>query len=44
MYEIEIVAERFRGLTEVARQRVVNGVLREEMRAWHGVRVKTGVE
>jgi stress-induced morphogen len=31
-------------LTEVGRQRVVNGVLREEMRAWHGVRIRTGVE
>src|SRR4051794_22340940 len=32
MYSIEVVSERFRGLSELARQRLVNAALRDEIR------------
>lgn len=41
MYGIEIVSERFRGLGLLKQQRLVNEVLGEEIKEWHGVQLKT---
>ncbi len=43
MYAIEVVSERFRGLGMLGQQRLVNKVLGEEIRGWHGVQLRTGV-
>ena len=41
MYAIEVVSSRFKGLSVVKQHRLVNEVLREEIRGWHGVQLKT---
>ena len=41
MYGIEVVSERFRGLSMLKQQRLVNEVLGEEIRGWHGVQLRT---
>jgi acid stress-induced BolA-like protein IbaG/YrbA len=41
MYGIEVVSERFRGLSMLKQQRLVNEVLGEEIKGWHGVQLKT---
>jgi stress-induced morphogen len=43
MYGIEVVSERFRGLSMLRQQRLVNQVLGEEIRGWHGVQLRTSV-
>jgi len=42
MYGIEVLSERFRGLSMLKQQRLVNQVLKEEIGGWHGVQLKTG--
>ena len=41
MYGIEVVSERFRGLSMLKQQRLVNEVLGEEIKGWHGVQLRT---
>jgi stress-induced morphogen len=41
MYGIDIVSEKFRGLNMLKQQRLVNQVLGEEIKKWHGVQLKT---
>lgn len=41
MYGIDIVSEKFRGLSMLKQQRLVNKVLGEEIKGWHGVQLKT---
>ncbi|KAK0121921.1 hypothetical protein ONS95_010196 [Cadophora gregata] len=41
MYGIDIVSEKFRGLGMLKQQRLVNQVLGEEIKGWHGVQLKT---
>jgi stress-induced morphogen len=41
MYGIDVVSERFRGLNMLKQQRLVNQVLGEEIKGWHGVQLKT---
>ena len=41
MYGIDIVSEKFRGLNMLKQQRLVNQVLGEEIKTWHGVQLKT---
>lgn len=41
MYGIDIVSEKFRGLSMLKQQRLVNQVLGEEIKGWHGVQLKT---
>jgi BolA-like protein 3 len=41
MYGIEVVSEKFRGLSMLKQQRLVNEVLAEEIKGWHGVQLKT---
>lgn len=43
MYGIEVVSERFRGLSMLRQQRLVNEVLGEEIKGWHGLQLKTRV-
>ncbi|KAK3302778.1 bola protein [Chaetomium strumarium] len=43
MYGIEISSERFRGLTMLRQQRLVNAALGDLMKDWHGVQLKTRV-
>ncbi|TGZ83390.1 hypothetical protein EX30DRAFT_339572 [Ascodesmis nigricans] len=44
MYAIEIASSRFRGLTMMKQHRLVNEVLAEEIRGWHGVQLRTKAE
>ncbi|KAI1360510.1 bola-like protein [Xylaria arbuscula] len=41
MYGIEIKSEKFRGANMLKQQRMVNAVLSEEMKNWHGVQLRT---
>jgi len=41
MYGIEIVSEQFAGLPVIKQHRLVNKVLGDEMKEWHGVQLKT---
>jgi len=41
MYGIDVVSEKFRGLNMLKQQRLVNQVLGEEIKTWHGVQLKT---
>ncbi len=43
MYGIEVSSEKFRGLTMLKQQRLVNSALRDLMKEWHGVQLKTRV-
>lgn len=46
MFGIEVASERFRGLSMLRQQRLVNQVLKPLMEAenWHGVQIRTKVE
>lgn len=41
MYAIDIVSERFKGLGMLKQQRLVNECLKEEVKGWHGIQLKT---
>ncbi|KAI0405449.1 bola-like protein [Xylaria palmicola] len=41
MYGIEIASEKFRGANMLKQQRMVNAVLGDEMKNWHGVQLRT---
>ena len=41
MYGINVVSEKFRGLNMLKQQRLVNQVLGEDIKTWHGVQLKT---
>ncbi|KAL8383383.1 hypothetical protein RB595_006910 [Gaeumannomyces hyphopodioides] len=43
MYGIEISSDRFRGHGMLKQQRMVNGVLADLMKGWHGVQLRTRV-
>ncbi|KAK3071765.1 hypothetical protein LTR53_008060 [Teratosphaeriaceae sp. CCFEE 6253] len=43
MYALDIVSERFRGLPVIKQHRLVNTVLGEDIKKWHGVQLKTRV-
>ncbi|KAH9906414.1 bola-like protein [Xylariomycetidae sp. FL2044] len=43
MYGIEVASEKFRGVTMLKQQRMVNAVLGDEMKMWHGVQLRTRV-
>lgn len=44
MYGIEVVSEKFRGLSMLKQQRLVNAVLGDEIKGWHGVQLRTRAE
>ncbi len=41
MYAIDVVSARFQGLSMIKQHRLVNQVLGEEIKGWHGVQLKT---
>jgi len=41
MYALDIVSSEFQGLPIVKQHRLVNKVLGEEIKKWHGVQMKT---
>ena len=41
MYALDIVSSEFQGLPIVKQHRLVNKVLAEEIKKWHGVQMKT---
>ncbi|KAI9671002.1 MAG: hypothetical protein M1831_005087 [Alyxoria varia] len=41
MYGLDIVSPHFRGLTTIKQHKLVNQVLGEEIKGWHGVQLKT---
>lgn len=41
MYALDIVSEKFAGLTVIKQHRLVNQVLKEEIKGWHGMQLKT---
>jgi stress-induced morphogen len=43
MYGIDIESERFRGLNMLKQQRLVNEVLGDLIKGWHGMQLKTRV-
>ncbi|KAL9058932.1 MAG: hypothetical protein Q9162_001490 [Coniocarpon cinnabarinum] len=43
MYGLDIESEMFKGLSVVKQHKMVNEVLKEDVKGWHGVQVKTRV-
>ena len=43
MYAIDVSSERFRGLNMLKQQRLVNSVLADMVKQWHGVQLRTRV-
>jgi len=41
MYALDIVSDQFKDLPIIKQHRLVNKVLGEEMKKWHGVQLKT---
>ena len=41
MYALDIVSEHFKDLSIIKQHRMVNKVLGEEIKKWHGVQLKT---
>ncbi len=41
MYALDIVSEQFKGLPIIKQHRLVNKVLGDEIKKWHGVQLKT---
>ncbi|KAI7343871.1 hypothetical protein KC354_g15438 [Hortaea werneckii] len=41
MYALDIVSEQFKGLPVIKQHRLVNKVLGEEVKKWHGLQMKT---
>ncbi|KAF2144263.1 uncharacterized protein K452DRAFT_296471 [Aplosporella prunicola CBS 121167] len=41
MYGIEIESARFRGMTVIKQHKLVNEILKDEIKNWHGVQLRT---
>jgi stress-induced morphogen len=41
MYAIEVESSKFKGLTVIKQHKMVNEVLRDEIKSWHGVQLRT---
>ncbi|KAK5744905.1 hypothetical protein LTR17_001656 [Elasticomyces elasticus] len=41
MYALDIVSDHFKGLPVIKQHRLVNKVLGEDIKKWHGVQLKT---
>jgi len=41
MYALDIVSDQFKGLNVMKQHRLVNKILGEEIKKWHGVQLKT---
>ncbi|RLU15931.1 hypothetical protein DMN91_011688 [Ooceraea biroi] len=43
MFDISVVAPEFKGLNTVKQHRIINEVLKEEIKDMHGLRIHTGI-
>ena len=41
MYQLQIESEKFKGLSVIKQHKMVNEVLKEEIKGWHGVQLRT---
>ncbi|KAK5006441.1 hypothetical protein LTR28_006486 [Elasticomyces elasticus] len=41
MYGIEVVSAQFKGMPVIKQHRLVNKILGEEIKKWHGIQLKT---
>ncbi|KAF2015393.1 bola-like protein [Aaosphaeria arxii CBS 175.79] len=41
MYALEIESPKFKGLTVIKQHKLVNSILAEEIKSWHGVQLRT---
>lgn len=41
MYGLDIVSPKFAGLTMIKQHKLVNSILAEEIKGWHGMQLKT---
>jgi stress-induced morphogen len=41
MYALEIESPKFKGLTVIKQHKLVNSILAEEIKGWHGVQLRT---
>ena len=41
MYAIQIESPKFKGLTVIKQHKMVNEVLKDEIKSWHGVQLRT---
>ena len=41
MYGLDIVSPKFKGMSIIQQHKLVNGLLKEELKSWHGVQLKT---
>ncbi|AMD20556.1 HDL188Wp [Eremothecium sinecaudum] len=44
MFAIDVTSSRFKGLTTVKQHRLVNEVLKEDIKKWHGLQLNTKAE
>ncbi|XP_008208500.1 bolA-like protein 3 [Nasonia vitripennis] len=43
MFEINVIAPEFKGLNTVKQHRIINEVLKEEIKDMHGIRIHTAI-
>lgn len=41
MYALEIESPKFKGLTVIKQHKLVNSVLADEIKSWHGLQLRT---
>ncbi|CAN9286239.1 unnamed protein product [Alternaria alternata] len=41
MYAIQVESPKFKGLTVIKQHKLVNEVLKDEIKSWHGVQLRT---
>jgi len=41
MYAVAITSERFKGLSVIKQHRLVNEILGEDIKSWHGIQLRT---
>ena len=44
MFHIDIVSDRFKGKSVVQQHRLINEILAEDIKKWHGLQLKTQAE
>jgi stress-induced morphogen len=43
MYAIDVTSEKFKGLSMIKQHRMVNDILGEEIKKWHGMQLRTKI-
>lgn len=41
MYSINIISEKFNNISMIKQHRLVNSILKDEIKTWHGLQLKT---